>query len=206
MPTLPSPDDYPDWQAYSRALLLALSDSDTLAEIVGDSANYPVGGGGGGTDPEPPAEPTPIPDGYLPVWLNELEAELYLGNEAGTVPDAGALFNIDTQNLADAAVETNQLADLAVQQVKIADLAVGSVDWRPPSCHRQDRRAGGQRGQDRQPRGLECEDREPGSWGGPHPVSRGSDSEDRRPCCHQRQDGNAVGWQREHRRPQRDLC
>jgi len=137
----PAPENYATWQDYARALVLTLNDGLTDPEVISYSDRQPL---------PPPVEPgdlPPYPEGYVPVWYNQGQAELYLGNELYSPPTASDLFDVDTAQLADAAivtskirggavntekladlaVEANKLADSAVTETKIANLAVGTA-------------------------------------------------------------------------------
>jgi len=126
--SFPNPDDYDNWQEYSRALVTALSDGGTLASII-TSDSYSAGTLTSGGVGAPPA-------GYSAVWLNESDTNLFLTAD-GLTPPASALFQVDTINLADggvleakigdAQIVTAKIADLAVNTAKIANLAVSSA-------------------------------------------------------------------------------
>lgn len=118
--SLPAPDDYKDWKEYARALVAVLAESTTDPEVFSYASRIP--------EPPPVVIPPPTPayppDGWFPVWYTQDQAELYLGNAAFSPPTAGALFHIDTGQIADAAVTTAQLGNKAVNTGKLADLAV----------------------------------------------------------------------------------
>lgn len=111
---LPSPDDYADWREYARALSAAITEG---AEEIGTGASGPA------TPIDPDFLP-PVPEGYQPVWWNTGEAQFYMGNEAYDPPTAPDLFQIDTINIALAAIETSLIADGAIQTAKINDAAI----------------------------------------------------------------------------------
>jgi hypothetical protein len=118
---LPSPDMHSDWQSFARALIAALdgnlggADFGTIQHVVT-------------TTPVTPGQLPPLPANYVPVWLNNTDAMLYLGNEAYDPPNAPDIVFIDTAKLADAAVNVNKLADGAVTSAKILNATIGSAD------------------------------------------------------------------------------
>lgn len=132
--SLPNPDDYGSWQEFARVLIQTLGVGD---EDVASGTSYNAYAGGGGMTPA----------GYSPIWLNEGDAEMYLGNALFSPPTAANLFQIDTLNLAlgsvtgdviadaaileakigDAQIVTAKIANLAVNEAKIANLAVTSA-------------------------------------------------------------------------------
>lgn len=118
MSNYPDPSMYADWRDFAAALVRSLHLGEGGA-VLGAGTT-----GSGGTVPVPESEPMLLPDGYVPVWLNEVEAALYLGNADFAPPSAPDLFRIDTANLADAAVEASKIANDAVTAAAIADAAV----------------------------------------------------------------------------------
>jgi hypothetical protein len=125
--SLPNPDDYQSWQDYARALTSALgSGSEDI--VAGSNANA--------LPPSIPGFNIP-PTGFVPLWLSQSDAELYLGNPAFDPPDASDLFMIDTTNLALASITLAQMAPnsvdtaninlAAIQTALIADAAIISA-------------------------------------------------------------------------------
>jgi hypothetical protein len=113
---LPDPDNYKSWQEYARVLVQALAEADVdPTRVVAGSSNGIV---------IPPQQY--VPDGYSPVWLSQEEAELYLGNPAFDPPTAADLFQIDTSQIAEAAITVQKIRDGAVEFDKIFDGAVGT--------------------------------------------------------------------------------
>lgn len=125
--SLPNPDDYNDWREYARALVYALG---------GGGGDIVSGSNAGATPPSIPGF-NALPDGYVPVWLDEASTEMYLGNSAFDPPDAPDLFQIDTTNLAAAAVTfanmapdsvgTANIINANILSAKIADAAIISA-------------------------------------------------------------------------------
>lgn len=129
---LPDPDLHDDWKSFARALLSSLEN--IAQQAVGtDTVRYISTTVDIGADQLPP-----YPAGYRPIWLNNADALLYLGNEQFDPPTAPNIVYIDTAKIADAAIATNKLAnsavttqkllDDAVTNLKIAADAVGSVE------------------------------------------------------------------------------
>ena len=116
---LPSPDMYRDWQSWARAVTISLQEGD--AEVrAGFAASS-------GRAQEADVAPGETPVGYVPVWLNQAEADLYLGNRSKSPPVAADLFQIDTANIAAAAIATANLDDQAVTGAKIRDATIGTA-------------------------------------------------------------------------------
>lgn len=116
--SLPNPDDYNSWQDYARALTSALGSGSTDV-ISGSNASA-----------TPPTIPgyNYLPDGFVPVWLDEDSANLYLGNPDFDPPDAPDLFMIDTGNLALAAVHLENMGPDSVSNIQIINATIGSVE------------------------------------------------------------------------------
>jgi hypothetical protein len=119
---LPNPESYADWKDYARALNKAMDEAG-LGDLIAPVQTAASGGGGGGG----PATSITMPDGYKMVWLSQADAELFLGNSQFDPPQAADLFQIDTGNIANAAIETAKLADLSVSIDKLLDGAVGEL-------------------------------------------------------------------------------
>lgn len=119
---LPSPDMYSDWQAWARAVTVSLQEGD--AEVRAGFASS------SGRAEEAASAPADTPVGYVPVWLSEAEAKLYLGNKNKSPPVAADLFQIDTANIAAAAIATANLDDQAVTGAKIKDATIGTAQIR----------------------------------------------------------------------------
>lgn len=119
---LPSPELYDDWQGFARALITSLENLAQQSASDGDITyvvnNTPI------TTGQLPA----IPAGWSPVWLNTVDAGLYLANPDYNPPTAPDIVYIDTGNLADAAIEVAKLADGAVTSAKILNATIGSAD------------------------------------------------------------------------------
>lgn len=119
---LPSPELYDDWKSYARALGAALeslaNQSASGGEITYVISNTPI-------DPD---NMPPMPTGFVPLWLNSVDAALYMGNAAFDPPTAPNIVFIDTANIADAAIENNKLAVDAVNATNILNGAVGSLE------------------------------------------------------------------------------
>ena len=113
--SFPSPDDYKEWRDWARAAARVVTDSTSNI----DPASLPARG-----EVIPPSSLPAMPEGYRPVWPSEADAQLFLGNAAYDPPAVGALFQVDTANLAEAAVELQKIADGAVDTNKLLDLAV----------------------------------------------------------------------------------
>jgi hypothetical protein len=116
---LPNPDNYPDWQTFSKALVRALGDQGV--DEVESTVRYIAS-----TSPTGAATSLKLPDGWQMVWLSEADAKLYLADASLSPPKAADLFYIDTANIANAAILTAQLADGAVNFYKLFDGAVGT--------------------------------------------------------------------------------
>jgi hypothetical protein len=116
---LPSPELYDDWRSFAAALLVALED------LVGQAQGGDYIGHVVTTTPVDPSQLPPLPAGYYPLWLNNADANLYLGTEDYDPPPAPNIVFIDTQNIANAAIELQKLADGAVgTTAKLADAVV----------------------------------------------------------------------------------
>lgn len=120
---LPSPEDYADWRPFARALLGALDAlglDPFMPQVVGSGIIAPPAGGGG-------SGVAPLPAGYRPVWLSQADAELFLGNPEFSPPVAADLFQIDNQNIIDAAISTSKVQALAITNGKIFDAAIDTL-------------------------------------------------------------------------------
>lgn len=112
--SFPNPDDYKDWRDWARASVRLLSDAG--GDFGVESANRTV--------TAPMSMPDVYPTDIVPVWYNQAQAELYLGNAAFDPPLAGNLFEIDTTNLVNLAVTTAKLRDESIITSKILAGAV----------------------------------------------------------------------------------
>ena len=115
----PMPDMYEHWQDWARAAMLWMGEGST--DIVA------AGEGTSGIDPRPehPIEippPVTVPSPYWPMWNDGLW--IYQGNNLGQPPVANDIVFIDTQNIADAAIELQNMGPNAVGSAQIIDLAV----------------------------------------------------------------------------------
>lgn len=119
---LPSPDMHSDWQSFARALVAALDNIAAGAQSSGNVQNIVT------TTPVSPGQLPPLPAGFAPVWLNNTDALLYLGNPDYDPPTAPNVVFIDTAKLADAAVALNKLQDGAVSSAKILNATIASAD------------------------------------------------------------------------------
>lgn len=111
---LPQPENYPNWQQWARALMQSLTGIASSIGLEGASEGESV----------PPEALPSLPPGFAPVWLDQAAAELYLGNPDFSPPDAADIVFIDTQNLADLAVELSKMAAGSVGTLQLLDLAV----------------------------------------------------------------------------------
>ena len=110
----PSPDDYSDWKPYVKALIAAI-DGGALVELIKAD---PYASGTIAAEIS-----TGVAAGFSPVWLNDDDALLYLG-QSTIPPTAGSLFEVDTANLAAASVTFNEIADGAVGTNHVQNLAI----------------------------------------------------------------------------------
>jgi hypothetical protein len=119
---LPSPELHEDWRSFARALINSL---DSLANnsLTGGDVTYIVN-----QTPIQPGQLPAFPAGIQPIWLNTGDANLYLGNPQYDPPTAPDIVYIDTQKLAEAAVNINKLADGAVSSAKILNATIASAD------------------------------------------------------------------------------
>lgn len=118
---LPSPELYDDWKSFARALVSSL---DALENQAQSAANveYVVT-----TTQFDPDQMPAWPAGYRPVWLNTVDALLYMANAAYDPPTAPDIVYIDTAMIADAAIEANKVANLAIETRAILDNAVSTL-------------------------------------------------------------------------------
>lgn len=119
---LPSPEMYDDWKGFARALIASLENLANQSAGEGD-ITYIVN-----QTPITAGQLPAIPAGWSPVWLNTVDAGLYLANPDYNPPTAPDVVYIDTGNLADAAIEVAKLADGAVTSAKILNATIGSAD------------------------------------------------------------------------------
>lgn len=119
---LPSPDMHDDWRSFARALIATLDSINSEAQSGSNVQNIVT------TTPIPPGSLPSLPAGFTPLWLNNADALLYLGNAAYNPPTAPDIVFIDTAKLADAAINVNKLADGAVTSAKILNATIGSAD------------------------------------------------------------------------------
>lgn len=115
--SFPDPDNYQDWRQWARAAVQLLSDAG--ADFGTPSSNRVVTGTVDTT--------ITYPADIVPVWYNQAQAELYLGNAAFSPPSAGNLFEIDTTNLVNLAVTTAKLRDESITTTKFFANAVDSA-------------------------------------------------------------------------------
>lgn len=113
---LPNPEDYGSWQEFAKVLVQSLSDGNDDATVVDYNANA--------QSPVLPEQMPEYPDGFRPIWLSTTEANLYMGNHSFDPPVAPDLFQVDTLNIALAAIETANLGDDAVSTAKIQNAAI----------------------------------------------------------------------------------
>lgn len=113
---LPSPEMHDDWRSFAHALIAALEGSATLSA---GQINYIVT-----NTPVTPGQLPGWPAGYVPLWLDQTQADIYLANADFDPPEAADLFTIDTANIALAAITAANIGDGAVESAKIKDLAV----------------------------------------------------------------------------------
>jgi hypothetical protein len=113
---------YDDWKGFARALISSLENLANQSASDGD-ITYVVN-----QTPITAGQLPAIPAGWSPVWLNTVDAGLYLANPDYSPPTAPNIVYIDTGNLADAAIEVAKLADGAVTSAKILNATIGSAD------------------------------------------------------------------------------
>lgn len=118
---LPSVEQHDDWRSFARALLSSLEDIIQQASTT-DYIGYVTT-----TTPISPGQLPPLPTGFLPIWFNNADATAYLGNPQYDPPTAPNIVFIDTQNIANAAIELNKLADNAVSTAKLIDSSVETL-------------------------------------------------------------------------------
>lgn len=113
---LPSPELHEDWRSFARALIAALEGSATMTagQVTYIVTNSPV----------TPGQLPGWPAGFVPLWLDQTQADIYVGNADYDPPDAADLFAIDTANIALAAITAANIGPGAVETAKIKDLAV----------------------------------------------------------------------------------
>lgn len=114
--SFPTPSNYPSWEEFGRALVLALTSAGvTFGSPVDTRDNY-----ASVTSPDsfiPPAN-------FTPLWISNADGELFLGNSSFNAPTAESLFQIDNFNLVDAAITTRTIADNAINTQHIVNNAV----------------------------------------------------------------------------------
>jgi len=118
----PSVDQHDDWKSFARALLASLEDIVSQASGT-DNVNYVVT-----TTVINPSQLPPLPTGWVPLWFNTADATAYLANPQYDPPTAPNIVFIDTQNIADAAVELNKLAANSVDTSKLLDGVVTTLE------------------------------------------------------------------------------
>lgn len=112
--SLPNPDNYQSWQDYARALTTALG---------AGSDDVVAGSNAGAVTASIPGFNSP-PEGFVPLWLDTVSAQIYLANAAFDPPVVDDLFQVDTLNLALAAVTLANMAPNSVDTANIVHAAI----------------------------------------------------------------------------------
>ncbi len=117
--SLPSPEDYQDWRSFANALIAAFTQGGYEPEVLYTAyASTPMTGGTG---------EEPLPAGYSAIWISDLDAKLYLSNPTYDPPTIADLFEIDTLQIADAAISLEKLRNNSVDGNKLIDGVVSSA-------------------------------------------------------------------------------